>query len=230
MSAVRLAAGDPARRLGAGPRQPVHGPLLGARPRAAAAVHGHGPGRVDARSIGLIEGVAEATALVVKVFSGRALRPVRAAQAAGRPRLRPRGGHQARLSAGALAVVDRRCALRRPHRQGHPRRAARRADRRHRAGRTARCELRVAPGAGHRGRLRRAAAGAGRNGVVRRQLPGGVLGGRRARGARGAAAGRRGRGTAARRRRPPRASRACSGAMRAACRATTGSSSPSRRC
>ena len=51
--------------------------------------------------VGIIEGIAEAIALIVKVFSGYWSDVCAAAQAAGRARLRPRGGHQARVSAGA---------------------------------------------------------------------------------------------------------------------------------
>ena len=107
-------------------------------------------------TIGIVEGIAEATALIVKVFSGvlsdyfRRRKPlVVLGYGLG-------GLHQARLPAGAHAGLDRHRALRRPRRQGHPRRAARRADRRSLAAGSARRELRAAPGAGHGRRRRRA--------------------------------------------------------------------------
>ena len=108
-------------------------------------------------TIGLIEGVAEATALISQGVLRRAVR------------LFPRGASRWSLLGYGLAALTKLVfplapslgwvvgrALRRPHRQGHPRRAARRADRRHRAARDARRELRAAAGARHR---RRASAG-----------------------------------------------------------------------
>ena len=112
--------------------------------------------------IGIIEGVAEAIALIVKLFSGVLSDFFAPAQAAGAAGLRPRGGVQVRVSAGADARLDRRRAFCRPRRQGHPRRAARCADRRHHAAGRARraasgCARRSIPSAASAGRCWRSA-------------------------------------------------------------------------
>jgi hypothetical protein len=71
---------------------------------------------------GVIEGIAEATAAITKVFAR--VRLAGPAQAAGGHRLRAGGLHQAGVSAGRHAGLGGRGALCRPHRQGHPRCAA----------------------------------------------------------------------------------------------------------
>ena len=78
-------------------------------------------------TVGIIEGIAEATASIVKVFSGRALRLARQAQAAGGHWLRPRRIHQADFPARIIGGLAGCGALHRSHRQGYPGRASRRA-------------------------------------------------------------------------------------------------------
>ena len=99
----------------------------------------------SALTVGVIEGVAEATASITKVFSGTLSDRLGQAPGPGGARLRPRGVHQADLPAGEHDRLGVHGALHRPHRQGHPRRAARRADRRHRAARAARRRVRPPP-------------------------------------------------------------------------------------
>ncbi len=101
------------------------------------------------------------------------------AQPAGHRRggLRPRGVLQAALRARDGTGAGVRGALPRPHRQGHPRRAARRADRRPRPAGNPRRRVRAAPDAGHRGRLRRPAHRDRPDARVERRLPRRVLGG-----------------------------------------------------
>ena len=135
-----------------------------------------GAGRQRLRRSASIEGVAEATGADRQALLRRHLRLVSQAQAAGAARLRPRGRLEVRLSAGADTVAGSSRALRRSRRQGHSRRAARCADRRHHAGRARAARsfgLRQALDTGRRGR--RTVAGAGRDGVFRGQLPRGVL-------------------------------------------------------
>ena len=134
--------------------------------------------------VGIIEGVAEAIALIVKVFSGYWSDVFRHRKPLVVLGLRARGAVQARVSARADARLGRRRALCRSRRQGHPRRAARCADRRPDAGGRARRGVRLAPGARHAsapspGRCSRSSL----IGVFRRQFPRGVLGRRRARAA-----------------------------------------------
>ena len=62
-------APDSRGHLGARLRVAAHGHLLRDDPRAPAGVPGHRPRRVDG-AVGFIEGVAEATASITKVFSG----------------------------------------------------------------------------------------------------------------------------------------------------------------
>jgi hypothetical protein len=69
-------------------------------------------------AIGMLEGAAEALALVVKVFSGAWVGQRAQAQAARARRLRARGADQADLRARAVVRMGRVRALRRPHRQG----------------------------------------------------------------------------------------------------------------
>ena len=122
-------------------------------------------------AVGVIEGVAEATASIVKVFSGAlsdwlGQRKLLAALGYGLAALT-----KPIFPLAALARLGRGGALHRPRRQGHSRRAARRADRRHHAGRTARRGLRPAPGARHGRRLRRAADRHRADGGDRRRIP-----------------------------------------------------------
>ena len=125
--------------------------------------------------VGVIEGIAEATAMIVKIFSGALSDWLGRRKAAGGRGLRARRLHQAGVSAGHEPAVDRRGAFRRPHRQGHPRRAARCADRRYHAERVARRRLRPAPGARYGRRLSRA-VGRDRADVAERgSFPAGVL-------------------------------------------------------
>ena len=86
----------------------------------------------SATTVGAIEGIAEATASITKVFSGAISDWLGKRKLLAALGLRPGGHHQAGLSAGADGRLAVRGALRRPHRQGHPRRAARCARRRHR--------------------------------------------------------------------------------------------------
>jgi len=99
-------------------------------------------------AVGIIEGIAEATASITKVFSGAlsdwlGKRKVLAA------RLWPGGLYQADLSIGAFDRMARCRALHRPGRQGHSRRPTRCPRRRHCATASARRKLRPAPIAGH---------------------------------------------------------------------------------
>ncbi len=103
----------------------------------------------SALAVGFIEGIAEATAAITKVFSGvlsdwlgrrKLLVAIGYGLAAFTKPIFPLATH-ARLGGHG--------ALRGPHRQGHPRRAARCADRRPGTGRTARRLVRPAPVARH---------------------------------------------------------------------------------
>ncbi len=134
--------------------------------------------RASTLTIGIFEGIAESTAMIVKVFSGVISDPF--------PKRKPLVvlgyGIAARLSSSFRSPRRFRgsCrALRRSDRQGHSRRAARCADRGSFAtggsGRKLRaCDRRSTPSAGWR-----AVARDRRDGVVRRRLPDRVLGGRR---------------------------------------------------
>src|SRR5262252_6849003 len=107
-------------------------------------------------SVGIIEGVAEASASIVKIFSGALSDWLGKAQGAGGDGLRARGVHETRFPAsGLIGVVDRRkiCG---PRRERHTRSAARCARRRHYAHQPSWSELRIASVTGHRWRLPRA--------------------------------------------------------------------------
>ena len=78
-------------------------------------------------TVGMIEGVAEAIAMVTKIFSGALSDYHRQAQAACSYGIRSRGLHQARVSTRANHRLAGSGAVRRPRRQGHPWRPARRA-------------------------------------------------------------------------------------------------------
>ena len=222
---------DSARRVGAGPRQPVHGPLVGARPCTAAALSLRRPRRVDGRDR-IHRGHRRGDRARGQGLLGRPVRLFPPPQAAGAAGLRARRADQVHLSAGADAGLGGVRAFRRSRRQGHPRRAARRADRRPRAARGARRELRAAPGARHRRRDRRPAAGAGGARLVRRQLPDRVLACRHPRDAGGAADRRRRRraGPAGQGGSTATAASACTGPTRSGCRPLTGVSSRSPPC
>ena len=112
----------------------------------------------SALTVGLIEGIAEATASITKVFSGALSDWLGRAEAAGDDRLRAGGLHQADLPAGALRRLAGDGALCRSRRQGHPGRTARRPRRRHRPAGTARREFWPPPGARHDRRVCRTAA------------------------------------------------------------------------
>ena len=78
---------------------------------------------VKTNIIGVIEGVAEATASILKLFSGWLSDRVGRAQVAGGGRLRLLGAHQALLLLRQHLGSGGRRALGRPRRQGHPHRA-----------------------------------------------------------------------------------------------------------
>ena len=103
-------------------------------------------------ALGLIEGVAEATASLMKMVSGWWSDRVPPPQAARRRRLLDRGRRAAaRRPRGELGPGARH-PLRRPRRQGHPHVAARRAARRHGAAGAPGTRLRPAARHGQRGR------------------------------------------------------------------------------
>ena len=132
----------------------------------------------SAFAIGIVEGLAEATALIVKVFSGALSDYLGPAQGTGAVRLCAGRADQAAVRAvvddghGAHRAPDR------PRRQGHPRRPPGCAGRRHHATAVQGGGLRAAAVAGHRGCLPgavdrgRADAGLGRR-FPRRVLAGG---------------------------------------------------------
>ena len=104
-------------------------------------------------SVGAIEGIAESTASIVKIFSGALSDWLGTAQIPGDAGLWPRRADEARLSARAGDRRALRGALRRPRGQGHTRRPARRPRGRHRSAGPARRQLRPAPVPRHRRRL-----------------------------------------------------------------------------
>ena len=138
-----IAPAPPPQRLGSRLRQPVHGPVERDLSRAAAGVHhawcsdsGDGARR-DRRGRRSDRQFRQA---VLRPAVG----PQPEAQAVGDGRLRPRRVVQAAVPArGQRAGGDGR-ALRRPHRQGHPRQPARRDARRRDAARDPRPRLRAA--------------------------------------------------------------------------------------
>ncbi len=77
----------------------------------------------SAFAVGLIEGVAEATAAITKVFSGALSDWLAQAKAACGPGLRHGCVDKARLSLGTIAWLAGGSTFHRPRRQGHPRRA-----------------------------------------------------------------------------------------------------------
>ena len=109
--------------------------------------------------LGVIEGVAESTAALMRLGSGWLSDRIGQAQAVPALRLRHLGRGQGRAGAGALVADGAGAALRRPRRQGPAQPAARRAHRR--LGRAAppRARLRLPPRARHAGRGHRAAGG-----------------------------------------------------------------------
>ena len=129
----------------------------------------------SALAVGIIEGIAEATASITKVFSGAlsdwlGRRKVLAVFGYGLAALT-----KPIFRAGAFARLAGCGALHRPRRQRHSRRAARCAGRRHRAAASARRELRPAPIARYGRRLSRPAARHRPDVADGRSLPGGVL-------------------------------------------------------
>ena len=75
-------------------------------------------------TVGIIEGIAEATASITKIFSGALSRLSRQAQVAGRRRLWLGGRHQADIPAGHEHRLAGGGAFHRSGGQGHPRGAA----------------------------------------------------------------------------------------------------------
>jgi hypothetical protein len=144
---------------------------------------------VSALTIGLIEGAAEATALIVKVFSG-----VLSDWWGKRKPLALLGYGLGAIAKPLFALAGGRRAgggrpAHRPRRQGHPGRAARCAGGRPRAARHTRGGIRSAPVARHRGCLPRATAGDRVDARLRQRFSGRVLGGYPAGRTRGRAAG-----------------------------------------
>ena len=189
-------------------------------PRAAAALHGRRRSAPARSTIGIVEGIAEATALIVKVFSG-----VLSDRFRRRKPLVVLGYGLAALTKFVFPLAPTLgwiVAARFADRVGKGIRGAPRdaliADLTPPRG--ARRELRAAPGARHGRRRRRPAARDRRDGVFRRRLPGGVLGRRRARRSwpcccsSSASRSRRRR----RRTRRTRRSGCCNGPTRGACR------------
>ena len=123
----------------------------------------------SALAVGVIEGVAEATAMIVKIFSGAL------SDWLGRRKLLAVIGYglaafsKPIFPLASAVKLDRRRPLHRSHRQGHSRRAARCADCRSHAAAFARRQLRSAPGARHRRRVSRTAHGDRPDAVRRRQ-------------------------------------------------------------
>ena len=112
----------------------------------------------SATTVGAIEGIAEATASVTKVFSGAISDWI-----GKRKFLAALGYGLAAITKPVFPLAPTvgwlfACALRRPDRQGYPWRAARRTRCGHRARSSARCELRPAPVAGYRRGVHRTAA------------------------------------------------------------------------
>ena len=137
---------------------------------------------VGAFAVGVIEGLAESTALIVKIFSGAL-----SDYLGKRKGLAVFGYALGALTKPLFAIaptagVVLTARLLDRVGQGRARRAARRAGRGHHAARRARGGLRPAPVARHRGRLHRPARWRPADAAVGRRLPGGVLGGRDPRG------------------------------------------------
>ena len=139
--------------------------------------------------VGLIEGVGEGTASVIKVFSGWLSDRLGRRKALAVAGYGTERAHQARVRPRARRRLGAGRALRRSRRQGRARRAARRAGGRSGPAGHERGGVRPAPVAGYGRRLRRAAAGDPADGAQREQHPPGVLAGPAARPGGGGAAG-----------------------------------------
>ncbi len=204
--ASHLASEDATRRVGARVREPADGRLVGDDPQPAAAVHGRHAGRervlgrTDRRRRRIDRADREDLLRCGQRLAGPA-------QGAGGVRLCAGRLHQAAVRVRAEPGLGAGRALRRPDRQGHPRRAARRAGGGHRAAGDPRRRVRAAPVAGHRGRLRRPAAGNRADAAVGQRRARGVQGRDHSRPAGGgAAAVRRARAGSACGRQAPRQS------------------------
>jgi len=110
-------------------------------------------------TVGFIEGIAEATASITKIFSGALSDWLGKAQASRGHRLWARRLHQAGIPAGPHRGLAGGRAPGRSRRQGYSRRAARCADFRYLDGSCAGRELRPAPVTRYSRRLCRAAIG-----------------------------------------------------------------------
>src|ERR1700692_3326819 len=141
----------------------------------------------SAVDVGLIEGIAEATAAIAKVFSGAFSDRIGKRKAPGRHRLGSSRLPQADIPARKHGLGSSGRAVHRSHRQGHPRRAPRRPDRRHHSLGRPRRGLWHPSGARYGRRVCGAAVGGGPDGALCRQFSRGVLVGAVARGPRGAA-------------------------------------------
>ena len=161
-------------RMGPRFRLDADGRLVGDDPCPAADLSGFGAWRIDGdgRNHRRHRG---GDRLHYKNILRRALGLARQAQMACGRRLRSGGFHQAGLSAGANHRLAGGGAFRRPDRQGHSRRPARRAGGGPVAGRSARREFWLAPIARHNRRLHRPPARHRPDVVDIRQLQGGVL-------------------------------------------------------
>ncbi len=160
--------------MDAGFGQPVHGHVVRTHPRPAAGLHDHGAGAERAQCRG---GRGHRRGHGVDAQGGvwGVVGQDRFAQMAGGGGLWPVGADQAAVSAGFGRGRGDRGALHRPYRQGHPRRAARRAGGRRHAARAAQCRLRPAAKSRYRGRGAWAAGGHRLAGGVCRQPAAGAL-------------------------------------------------------
>ena len=180
--------------------------------------------------LGLIEGIAEATASLLRIVSAA---PATACASASRCCSRGTGSRRCRsrcFRSGGQRIDRAARARGGPYRQGHPRRAARCAGGRCDTRCAARCGVRVSPGTRHDRRGARPAARAHRDAAPCGRYAHGAVDRGRAGDPRAARAGA-GRGTAAMRRRhaPLRIGRAGSRAC-GLCRVAAGSRSKWSRC
>ena len=178
------------RRMGARVHVAVHGHVVGTRAQPAADLPRHRPRRLDdhhrrPRRHSRGDGCDQQGVL------RHGLGLPRQAQAPRGARLRAGRRDEADLSTCCLRVVGVRCAVSRPHRQGHPRRTPRCARGGPDAPRSARRRLRAAAVPRHRGRRHRATARGRSDGASGERHPRGLLGGDGAGGAVGPAARRR---------------------------------------
>ncbi len=160
--------------MDAGFCQPFHGHVVRTHPRPAAGLHDHGAGAERAQRRGG-RGHCRGHGVDAQGGVGRVVRPHGLAQVAGGGGLWPVGADQAAVSAGFGRGRGDCGALHRPHRQGHPRCAARRAGGRRHAARAAQRRLRPAAKSRYRGRGARAAGGHRPAGGVCRQPAAGAV-------------------------------------------------------